>query len=69
MAFVKYSISHLTSSFSKPKVEIEPLLCSVSEHHFPSDSPLNLTKKVFLSTKTFNVLTILSKYRYRVRLI
>ena len=58
MAFVKCSIIHPTASFSKPKTKTEPLLSSVIEHQFPPCLPSNLTKKVFLSTKTFNVLTI-----------
>ena len=60
MAFVKCSIIHPTTSFSKPKTKAEPLLCSVIEHQVPPCSPSHLTEKVFLSTKTFTDLTILS---------
>ena len=60
MAFVKCSIIHPTASFSKPKTKVEPLLCSVIEHQVPPCSPSNLTEKVFLSTKTFTDLTVLS---------
>ena len=39
MAFIKCSINHPTSSFSKPKVKTKPLLCSVIKHQLPPTSP------------------------------
>ena len=63
MAFIKCSIIHPIASFSKPKTKTEPLLCSVIKHQFPLCSPSNLTKKVFLSTKTFNVLTMAQRFQ------